>query len=83
MQLGELANLEPVPYAEAKAFAEEHGFDDLGPLTAPSLRDDPHHTRPDGRLSLFEPINRFGKFRDYDLAPAAELAPRLDPGRAC
>jgi DNA polymerase-3 subunit epsilon len=44
-QLGEFANLEPVPYEEAKAFAEEHGFDYLGPLTAPSLRDDPHHTR--------------------------------------
>lgn len=42
---GAWANREPVPYAEAKAFAEEHGFDYLGALTAPSLPDDPHHTR--------------------------------------
>ena len=42
---GAWANREPVPYEEAKAFAEQHGFDYLGPLTAPSFRDDPHHTR--------------------------------------
>ena len=36
---------EPVPYEEAKAFAEEHGYEYLGPLTAPSLPDDPLHTR--------------------------------------
>lgn len=42
---GEWAHTEPVPYEEAKAFAEENGFDYLGPLTAPSLPDDPHHTR--------------------------------------
>jgi hypothetical protein len=42
---GAWANVEPVPYDEAKAFAEEHGFDYLGPLTVPSLRDDPHHVR--------------------------------------
>jgi hypothetical protein len=79
VQLGEFANLEPVPYEEAKAFAEEHGFDDLGPLTAPSLRDDPHHTRPDGRLSLFEPINRFGKFRDYDPRPSSRTRTKVRP----
>ena len=39
------ARVEPVPYEEAKALAEENGFDYLGPLTAPSLPDDPHHTR--------------------------------------
>lgn len=44
-QLGQYANPEPVPYEEAKAFAEEHGYEYLGPLTAPSLRDDPHHIR--------------------------------------
>lgn len=43
--LGEWANVESVPYDEAKVFVEEHGFDYLGPLTAPSLSDDPHHTR--------------------------------------
>lgn len=43
--LGEWANVEPVPYEEAKALAEEHGYDYLGPLTAPSLPEDPHHTR--------------------------------------
>jgi DNA polymerase-3 subunit epsilon len=37
--------LEPVPFEEAKSLAEDHGFDYLGPLTAPSLPDDPHHTR--------------------------------------
>lgn len=42
---GEWANVEPVPYEEAKALAEENGFEYLGPLTAPSLPDDPHHTR--------------------------------------
>ena len=42
---GEWAHVEPVPYEEAKAVAEENGFDYLGPLTAPSLPDDPHHTR--------------------------------------
>lgn len=35
----------PVPFEEAKSIAEENGFDYLGPLTAPSLPDDPHHTR--------------------------------------
>lgn len=43
--LSEWANMEPVPYEEAEAFVEEHGFDYLGPLTAPSLSDDPHHTQ--------------------------------------
>jgi DNA polymerase-3 subunit epsilon len=42
---GEWAHREPVPFEEAKALAKEHGFDYLGPLTAPSLPDDPHHTR--------------------------------------
>ena len=37
--------MEPVPYEKAKGIAEENGFDYLGPLTAPSLPDDPHHTR--------------------------------------
>lgn len=43
--LGEWANVESMPYEEVKAFIEDHGFDYLGPLTAPSLRDDPHHTQ--------------------------------------
>jgi DNA polymerase III epsilon subunit-like protein len=42
---GEWADLTPVLYEEAKSFIEEQGFDYLGPLTAPSYRDDPHHTR--------------------------------------
>ncbi len=42
---GAWANVEPVPHEKAKAVAEEHGFDYLGPLTDPSLPDDPHHTR--------------------------------------
>lgn len=32
-------------YQEALKFVESNGFDYLGPLTAPSLTDDPHHTR--------------------------------------
>jgi len=42
---GDWANREPVPYAEAETFIEENGFDYLGPLTPPSLPDDPHLTR--------------------------------------
>lgn len=42
---GAYANLEPVPYEVAKAHAEENGLDYLGPLTSPSLGDDPHLTR--------------------------------------
>jgi DNA polymerase III epsilon subunit-like protein len=42
---GDWAHDAPVPFEEAKSLAEEHGFDYLGPLTAPSLPDDPHHTR--------------------------------------
>jgi hypothetical protein len=42
---GDWAHTAPVPFEEAKSIAEEHGFDYLGPLTAPSLPDDPHHTR--------------------------------------
>jgi DNA polymerase-3 subunit epsilon len=43
--LGAWASYEPVPCDKAKAYAEEHGFEYLGPLTAPSLNDDPHHVR--------------------------------------
>jgi DNA polymerase-3 subunit epsilon len=42
---GPHAHLTPIPYEEAKAFIEEHGFEYLGPLTAPSLGSDPHHTK--------------------------------------
>lgn len=34
----------PIPYEEARAVAEENGFIYLGPLTDPSLVDDPHRT---------------------------------------
>ena len=43
--LGDFANLEPGVYEEAKAFAEENGFDYLGPLSVPSLGGSPHHVR--------------------------------------
>lgn len=36
---------EPVPYEKAQAIAEENGFIYLGPLTSPSLLDDPHRTQ--------------------------------------
>jgi hypothetical protein len=42
---GTWANVEVVPYEEARAFAEEHGYDYFGPLTAPSLPSDPHRVR--------------------------------------
>ncbi|MBC7275681.1 exonuclease domain-containing protein [Nocardioides sp.] len=42
---GPYARREPVPYDEAQRLAEKHGYDYLGPLTAPSLPDDPHHVR--------------------------------------
>jgi DNA polymerase III epsilon subunit-like protein len=43
--LGDFADPDPVQYEEAKAFAEEHGFDYLGPLSVPSRGGSPHHTR--------------------------------------
>jgi DNA polymerase-3 subunit epsilon len=42
---GPHANVTPVSYEKAKELAEEHGYEYLGPLTAPSLNDDPHHVR--------------------------------------
>ncbi|BBZ51996.1 3'-5' exoribonuclease [Mycobacterium heidelbergense] len=42
---GAWAHLEPVPYEKARSCAEENGYDYFGPLTAPSLPDDPHHVR--------------------------------------
>lgn len=42
---GIYADVTPTSPGEARKFAEEHGYDYLGPLTDPSLRDDPHHTR--------------------------------------
>lgn len=35
----------PVSYEKCEAHAEEYGYEYLGPLTAPSLNDDPHHVR--------------------------------------
>jgi DNA polymerase III epsilon subunit-like protein len=35
---------EPILYEEARVIAEENGFSYLGPLTSPSLLDDPHRT---------------------------------------
>lgn len=34
-----------VSFDEARAHAETHGYEYLGPLTTPSLSDDPHHTK--------------------------------------
>lgn len=39
------ADLTPPSIAVAKGYAEQHGFEYLGPLTNPSLRYDPHRTR--------------------------------------
>jgi DNA polymerase-3 subunit epsilon len=38
------ARSETVPFEQAQAIASEHGFIYLGPLTSPSLPDDPHRT---------------------------------------
>jgi len=50
---GVYADTTPTPPGAARKHAEEHGYDYLGPLTDPSLRDDPHHVRCRycGRLS--------------------------------
>lgn len=40
--LGQSGDNEPVPYEKAEATAEEHGYIYLGPLTNPSMADDPH-----------------------------------------
>jgi DNA polymerase-3 subunit epsilon len=42
---GEWASLTPVSFEEAQAHAEAHGFNYLGPLTAPSYDGDPHRTQ--------------------------------------
>lgn len=41
---GEFARMRVVPYSEAQEIAEANGFRYLGPLTHPSLPDDPHRT---------------------------------------
>lgn len=50
---GPYAVVQPVPYEEAQAFAEENGFIYLGPLTNPSMPSDPHRTecRRCGKIS--------------------------------
>lgn len=42
---GQYTNMTPVSYEESRACATKHGYEYLGPLTAPSLDDDPHHVR--------------------------------------
>ena len=42
---GNGADLTPVAFSDAESLVEAHGFIYLGPLTAPSYRDDPHHTQ--------------------------------------
>ncbi|MFG2712309.1 zinc-ribbon domain-containing protein [Streptomyces goshikiensis] len=42
---GAYANLAPISFAEAREHADKHGYDYIGPLTDPSLEDDPHHVR--------------------------------------
>ena len=51
--LGPYADPEPVPYEKAQAIAGEHGYIYLGPLTKPSLANDPHRTecRRCGKIS--------------------------------
>lgn len=54
--------VDPSPDADLdgmRAFAEEHGYEHLGPLTSPSLRDDPHRVRCRycGRISAERPAD--------------------------
>ncbi|MEU0687355.1 zinc-ribbon domain-containing protein [Streptomyces uncialis] len=42
---GVYADMTPVSAAQAREHAENKGYDYLGPLTEPSLIDDPHHVR--------------------------------------
>ena len=51
---GVWASTTPVSYEKCKAHAEENGYEYLGPLTMPSLGDDPHHVRclTCGRISV-------------------------------
>ncbi|MFD3565774.1 zinc-ribbon domain-containing protein [Streptomyces sp. NPDC058667] len=42
---GAYADLLPVPASAAREHAENNGYDYLGPLTDPSLSEDPHHVR--------------------------------------
>jgi len=50
---GPYAAIAPVPLAEARSYAEEHGYEYLESLTSPSLRNDPHRVqcRYCGRIS--------------------------------
>lgn len=50
---GPYADVEVVPFADAQEVAEEHGYIYLGPLTSPSLPNDPHRTecRRCGKIS--------------------------------
>ncbi|WP_168176573.1 exonuclease domain-containing protein [Williamsia sp. 1135] len=43
--LGAWARTEPTTYSDALNIADENGYEYLGPLTAPSLTDDPHRVR--------------------------------------
>ena len=69
----EWARLEPVPHEEAKAIAEENGFDYLGPLTAPSLPD--AHTTPVAGAAARSAPN--------GCAISASVAPARDPESRC
>ncbi|WP_231606222.1 exonuclease domain-containing protein [Salinibacterium sp. NK8237] len=42
---GNSSYLTPTSFSEAESHLDDNGFDYLGPLTAPSLRDDPHLTK--------------------------------------
>lgn len=42
---GNWSDLTPTSFGEAESHLDHHGFEYLGPLTAPSLRDDPHLTK--------------------------------------
>lgn len=73
---GPHARLAPVAREDAAAKAEQFGYDYLGPLTTPSLPDDPHHVRCRycGRLSA----ERLG---DIGWGCSCQVNPRRDAPR--
>ncbi|PQZ99705.1 hypothetical protein CQ017_06840 [Arthrobacter sp. MYb224] len=45
LEQGSWAEITPVPFLDAKSISEDHGYTYLGPLTEPSLADDPHQVK--------------------------------------
>lgn len=64
-----VVSMDPLDCAAVQAHAEEYGYEYLGPLTDPSLRDDPHHVR-------CRRCGRISAQRLRDIAFGCECVPR-------